>query len=215
MRSILLVDDHAVVRNGLKQILVEHLDLVVFGEANDAIEAMQQVRKQDWSLVILDIRLPGRSGVDVLKQIKSEKPQLPVLIVSSYPESQYAVRLIQVGAAGYITKDAEESEIVKAVKTAAAGGRYINAVVGGLLANSISRNFSNEDDSTLYESLSNREYQIFLELASGKRAKDIADKLQVSAKTVATHRSRLMQKMGFSNNAELTLYANKSGLLLE
>ena len=214
MSSILLVDDHAVVRNGLKQMLIEHLGLVVFGEANDAIEAIRQVRSEDWSLVILDIRLPSRSGVEVLKQIKSEKPLLPVLILSIYPESQYAVRLIQLGAAGYVSKDAEEAEIVKAVKTAAAGGRYINAVVGGLLANSISRNFSNEDDSTLYESLSNREYQIFLELASGKRAKDIAEKLHVSAKTVATHRSRLMQKMGFSNNAELTLYANKLGLLL-
>lgn len=214
MSSILLVDDHAVVRNGLKQMLVEHLGLVAFGEANDAVEAMRQVRGQDWSLVILDIRLPGRSGVDVLKQIKSEKPQLPVLILSSYPESQYAVRLIQAGAAGYISKDAEESEIGKAVKIAAAGGRYINEVVGALLANSISRNLSNEDDSSLYESLSDREYQIFLELASGKRAKDIAEKLQVSAKTIATHRSRLMLKMGFSNNAELTLYANKSGLIL-
>ena len=121
----------------------------------------EQVRNQDWSLVILDIRLPGRSGVDVLKQIKSEKPHLPVLILSSYPESQYAVRLIQAGAAGYISKDAEESEIVKAVKTAAAGGRYINEIVGGLLANSMSRSFSNEDDFSLYESLSDREYQIF------------------------------------------------------
>ena len=214
MSSILLVDDHAVVRNGLKQMLIEHLGLVVFGEANDAIEAMRQVRSEDWSLVILDIRLPGRSGVDVLKQIKSEKPLLPVLILSSYPESQYAVRLIQAGAAGYISKDAEESEVVKAVKTAAAGGRYINEIVGGLLASSMSRSFSSEDDFSLYESLSDREYQIFLELASGKRAKDIAEKLQVSAKTIATHRSRLMLKMGFSNNAELTLYANKSGLLL-
>lgn len=214
MAPILLVDDHAVVRNGLKQMLIENLGLVVVGEANDAIEAMRQVRSQDWSLVILDIRLPGRSGVDVLKQIKSEKPHLPVLILSSYPESQYAVRLIQSGAAGYISKDAEESEIVKAVKTAAAGGRYINEIVGGLLANNISRSFSNEDDFSLYESLSDREYQIFLELASGKRAKDIAEKLQVSAKTIATHRSRLMQKMGFSTNAELTLYASKSGLLL-
>lgn len=214
MAPILLVDDHAVVRNGLKQMLIENLGLVVVGEANDAIDAMRQVRSQDWSLVILDIRLPGRSGVDVLKQIKSEKPHLPVLILSSYPESQYAVRLIQSGAAGYISKDAEESEIVKAVKTAAAGGRYINEIVGGLLANSMSRSFSSEDDFSLYESLSDREYQIFLELASGKRAKDIAEKLQVSAKTIATHRSRLMLKMGFSNNAELTLYANKSGLLL-
>lgn len=214
MAPILLVDDHAVVRNGLKQMLIENLGLVVVGEANDAIEAMRQVRGQDWSLVILDIRLPGRSGVDVLKQIKSEKPHLPVLILSSYPESQYAVRLIQSGAAGYVSKDAEESEIVKAVKTAAAGGRYINEIVGGLLANNISRSFSNEDDFSLYESLSDREYQIFLELASGKRAKDIAEKLQVSAKTIATHRSRLMQKMGFSTNAELTLYASKSGLLL-
>ena len=214
MSSILLVDDHAVVRNGLKQMLIEHLDLVVLGEANDAIEAMQQIRNQDWGLVILDIRLPGRSGVDVLKQIKSEKPHLPVLILSSYPESQYAVRLIQAGAAGYISKDAEEIEIIKAVKTAAAGGRYINEIVGGLLANSMSRSFSHKDDLSLYESLSDREYQVFLELASGKRAKDIAEKLQVSAKTIATHRSRLMQKMGFSTNAELTLYANRSGLLL-
>ena len=214
MSSILLVEDHAVVRNGLKQMLIENLDLVVLAEANDAIEAMQQVRKQDWDLVVLDIRLPGRSGVDVLKQIKSENPHLPVLILSSYPESQYAVRLIQAGAAGYISKDAEETEIIKAVKTAAAGGRYINEIVGGLLANTMSRSFSNADDLSLYESLSDREYQIFLELASGKRAKDIAEKLQVSAKTVATHRSRLMQKMGFSTNAELILYANKSGLLL-
>ena len=214
MSSILLVEDHAVVRNGLKQMLIENLDLVVLAEANDAIEAMQQVRKQDWDLVVLDIRLPGRSGVDVLKQIKSEKPHLPVLILSSYPESQYAVRLIQAGAAGYISKDAEETEIIKAVKTAAAGGRYINEIVGGLLANTMSRSFSNADDLSLYESLSDREYQIFLELASGKRAKDIAEKLQVSAKTVATHRSRLMQKMGFSTNAELILYANNSGLLL-
>ena len=214
MSSILLVEDHAVVRNGLKQMLIENLDLVVLAEANDAIEAMQQVRKQDWDLVVLDIRLPGRSGVDVLKQIKSEKPHLPVLILSSYPESQYAVRLIQAGAAGYISKDAEETEIIKAVKTAAAGGRYINEIVGGLLANTMSRSFSNADDLSLYESLSDREYQIFLELASGKRAKDIAEKLQVSAKTVATHRSRLMQKIGFSTNAELILYANKSGLLL-
>jgi len=214
MSSILLVDDHAVVRNGLKQMHMEHLGSVIFGEANDAIDAMRQVRHQDWGLVVLDIRLPGRSGVDVLKQIKSEKPHLPVLILSSYPESQYAVRLIQAGAAGYISKDAEESEIIKAVKTAAAGGRYINEIVGGLLANSMSRSFSSEDDFSLYESLSDREYQIFLELASGKRAKDIAGKLQVSAKTIATHRSRLMLKMGFSNNAELTLYANKSGLLL-
>ena len=214
MSSILLVDDHAVVRNGLKQMLIEHLGSVVLGEANDAIEAMQQVRKQDWGLVVLDIRLPGRSGVDVLKQIKSEKPHLPVLILSSYPESQYAVRLIQAGAAGYISKDSEETEIIKAVKTAAAGGSYINDIVGGLLANTMSRSFSNADDLSLYESLSDREYQIFLELASGKRAKDIAEKLQVSAKTVATHRSRLMQKMGFSTNAELILYANKSGLLL-
>ena len=214
MSSILLVDDHAVVRNGLKQMLIENLGSLVLGEANDAIEAMQQVRKQDWGLVLLDIRLPGRSGVDVLKQIKSEKPHLPVLILSSYPESQYAVRLIQAGAAGYISKDAEEKEIIKAVKSATAGGRYINEIVGGLLANTMSRSFSNADDLSLYESLSDREYQIFLELASGKRAKDIAEKLQVSAKTVATHRSRLMQKMGFSTNAELILYANKSGLLL-
>lgn len=212
MLKVLLVDDHAVVRNGIKQIITDAFDLVEIGEAADELEALQLVAAQYWDLVMLDIRLPGRSGVDVLKKIKSEKPKLPVLILSTYPESQYAVRLIHAGAAGYLSKDAEESDIVKAIQLASKGSRYISSTVGELLANHINNNVSDDED-TQHTMLSDREFQIFLELAAGARTTDIADKLRVSSKTVTTHRSRILQKMGLKNNAELTLYASRTGLI--
>jgi len=208
---ILLVDDHAVVRNGMKQILQDICDPSEIGEAADAREALAAVKASQWDLVFLDIRLPGRSGVEVLQQIKLSRPSLPVLIFSTYPESQYAVRLIKAGASGYLTKDAEEEEICNAVQQAVAGRRYISPVVGELLA----RQFDsprNDNEVPAHELLSNREYQIFLELASGVRPVDIADKFKISAKTVATHRTRILQKMGLSNNAELTLYAYRHNL---
>jgi len=208
---ILLVDDHAVVRSGMKQILQEICGPVEIGEAADAGEALASVRSADWDLVFLDIRLPGRSGVEVLHQIKASKPGLPVLILSTYPESQYAVRLIRAGAAGYLTKDAEEEEIRAAVKQAVAGRRYISPEVGELLAGQFDRAGA-AGDTPVHESLSDREYQIFLELASGVRPVDIAEKYKISAKTVATHRSRVLQKMGLSNNAEMTLYAYRHNL---
>jgi two-component system invasion response regulator UvrY len=211
MVRILLVDDHAVVRSGMTQILQDVCKDVEIGEAADAGEAMAQVRNHDWDLVFLDIRLPGRSGVDVLRQIKASKPRLPVLILSTYPESQYAVRLMRAGAAGYLTKDAEEEEIKTAVHQAISGHKYLSPVVGDLLLNQFDR-ARNGDDSPAHESLSDREYQIFLELAAGVRPVDIAGKLKVSAKTVATHRSRILQKMGLSNNAELTLHAYRYNL---
>ncbi len=214
MLRVLLIDDHAIVRNGMSQILETNFNSVEIGNAADANAAMDLVRKERWDLVLLDIRLPGRSGVDVLKQIQVEKPQLPVLIFSTYPESQYAVRLIHVGAAGYLTKDAEEAEILKAVRVAISGHKYISEVVGELLANHVNRNLTG-DEGSQHDALSNREYQIFLELAAGNRATDIANKLQVSAKTVTTHRARILQKMGFTNNAELTLYASQKGLIFQ
>ncbi len=213
MLRVLLVDDHAVVRNGMRQILQNNLESVETGEASDANATIIKIRNSHWDLVLLDIRLPGRSGVDVLKQIKTEKPQLPVLILSTYPESQYAVRLIHAGAAGYLNKDAEEEEILKAIRLAISGHKYISEIVGELLANHVNRNISDQEGS-LHDALSNREYQIFLELASGIGPKEIANKLQLSAKTVTTYRARILQKMGFTNNAELILYANHKRLIL-
>ena len=211
MLRILLVDDHAVVRSGMKQILQDVCGDVEIGEAGTAAEAIAAVQASDWTLVFLDIRLPDRSGVDVLRQIRSLKPNLPVLILSTYSESQYAVRLIRAGAAGYLTKDAEEEEIATAVAQAVAGRKYISPEVGELLASQFG--VANRDSGTpAHETLSDREYQIFLELAAGVRPVDIAKKFNVSAKTVATHRSRILQKMGLSNNAELTLYAYRHDL---
>lgn len=210
MMRILLVDDHAVVRSGMRQMLQDILRAVDIGEAGNAGDALSQVRGSDWDLVFLDIRLPGRSGVDVLHQIKAHKPKLPVLILSNHPESQYAVRLIRAGAAGYLNKDADENEIASAVQQAKTGHKYISPVVGELLAAEI--DLAGDDESPRHEKLSDREYQIFLELAAGTRSKDIAEKYKVSAKTVATHRARILQKMGLSNNAELTLYAYRHDL---
>lgn len=207
---ILLVDDHAVVRSGMKQMLADNLGDVEIGEAADAGEAIEAVRNADWDIVFLDIRLPGRSGVEVLHHVKATNPGLPVLILSTYPESQYAVRLIRAGAAGYLNKDAEEEEICRAVKLALAGRKYISTEVGELLAGQFGKNA--DADAPPHELLSDREYQVFLELAFGSRPVDIADKYKISAKTVATHRSRILEKMGLSNNAELTLYAYRHNL---
>ena len=207
---ILLVDDHAVVRSGMRQMLVENFSNVQIGEAADAREAIEAVRNEDWDVMFLDIRLPGRSGVEVLQQVKATNPGLPVLILSTYPESQYAVRLIRAGAAGYLSKDAEEEEICRAVKQAMAGRKYISAEVGELLAGQFNKR--GDADTPPHELLSDREYEVFLELAAGARPVDIAGKYKISAKTVATHRSRILEKMGLANNAELTLYAYRHDL---
>ena len=207
---ILLVDDHAIVRSGMRQMLIENFGDIDIGEAADAGEAIAAVRNEDWDVMFLDIRLPGRSGVEVLQQAKTENPGLPVLILSTYPEAQYAVRLIRAGAAGYLSKDAEEEEICRAVKLVMAGRKYISAEVGELLAGQFNK--VADADTPPHERLSDREYQIFLELASGARPVDIAVKYKISAKTVATHRSRILEKMGLSNNADLTLYAYRHNL---
>ena len=207
---ILLVDDHAVVRSGMKQMLADNFGEIDIGEAADASEAIAAVRNEDWDVMFLDIRLPGRTGVEVLSEVKATNPGLPVLVLSTYPESQYAVRLIRAGAAGYLNKDADEEEICRAVKQAVAGRKYISAEVGELLAGQFDR--AADPDTPPHELLSDREYQVFLELALGARPVDIAAKYKISAKTVATHRSRILEKMGLSNNAELTLYAYRHNL---
>jgi len=213
MLRILLVDDHSVVRAGIRQILQEADFPVDISEAADAATALKMIRQQDWDLVLLDIRLPDRSGVELLKLIKADKAKLPVLILSTYPESQYAVRLIHGGAAGYLSKDADDDEILNAVKIAAKGKRYLSAEVAELLANHISRGVQDDKIDCLHETLSDREYQVFLELAIGSGPNIIADKLNVSAKTITTHRARILQKMSFTNNAEIVLYANRHDLI--
>lgn len=209
--KILLVDDHAIVRAGLTQILHStnlNIDIV---ESSNATDAVKQFRQHHWDLVLLDIRLPERSGVELLQQFKHEKPKLPVLMMSSYPESQYAVRLIQTGAAGYLSKEADDEEIIDAIKTTTQGKKYLSPVVAELLANHLTK--GDDESSRKHELLSNREFQVFLELAAGLGPNEIAQKLKVSAKTITTHRARILQKMQMANNAEMTLYANRAGLI--
>ncbi len=213
MLKILLIDDHSVVRAGIRQILQEaDLSLEIF-EAADASSALKLIRQQSWNLVLLDIRLPDRNGVELLKLIKADNPKLPVLILSTYPESQYAVRLIHGGASGYLSKDADDEEILTAVKTALSGKRYLSHEVADLLASHISSGVQDDKIDCLHETLSDREYQVFLELAVGSGPNVIAEKLNVSAKTITTHRARILQKMGFTNNAEIVLYANRHDLI--
>lgn len=213
MLKILLVDDHSVVRAGIRQILLEADFEVAIKEAANAHQALKSVRAESFDLVLLDIRLPDRSGVELLKLFKAEIPKLPVLILSSYPESQYAVRLINSGAAGYLSKDADDVEILNAVKLASKGRKYLSPIVAELLAEYVAKDHTQNTPDTMHEALSNREYQVFLELATGSGPNSIADKLNVSAKTVTTHRARILQKMELNNNAEIVLYAFQHNLI--
>jgi DNA-binding NarL/FixJ family response regulator len=207
--KIMLVDDHAVVRQGLKQILVEAFNDGIFGEAQNAAEALSLARQQVWDIMVLDLTLPGESGLDVLKQIRHDYPQLPVLILSMHPENQYAVRTIKAGAAGYLTKESAPEELVQAIRKIQSGGKYISDSVAEKLAIHVVA----DDDKPPHERLSDREYQIMCMIASGKEVKQIADELSLSVKTVSTYRTRLLEKMSMQTNAELTYYAISNQLV--
>lgn len=209
MIEILIVDDHAVVRTGLRQILSEISDMTVTDEACDAREALDKIRTNNYSVVVLDIALPGKSGLDALKEIKSERPELPVLILSMYPEDQYAIRVLKSGAAGYMTKESAPEELVKAVRTVAGGKKYISPSVAERLASHL--DFAGKKE--LHEMLSDREYQVLCMIASGKPPGEIAQKLSLSVKTISTYRSRILEKMNLNNNAELTTYAIQKRLI--
>ncbi len=203
MIRILIADDHAIIRQGLKQILDESGEMSVTAEAANGGEALHKLREGEYDVVLLDISMPGKSGIEVLKQIKEEKPKLPVLILSIYPEDQYAVRLLKAGAAGYLTKESAPEELVKAVRRVAAGKKHISPAVAEMLADGI----GSEASQAPHEILSDREYQIFLLLAAAKTVSEIADKLALSVKTVSTYRHRILEKMHLRNNAELMHYA--------
>lgn len=205
---VLIVDDHSLVREGLKQTLKESDLPVVFGEATSGQEALSMARSGNWDLVVLDISLPDRSGLDVLKQIKNYYPKLPVLVLTMHAEEQYAVRVLRAGAAGYITKDSPPSEVTAAVKKVVSGGRYVSPS----LAEKLVFDMGGMRERP-HESLSDREFQVFCMLASGERIKDIAEKLCLSVKTVSSHRARILTKMRMRNNAQLVQYALENKLI--
>lgn len=209
MVKILLADDHAVVRWGLKQILSEEPDLKVFGQASNARQVMKSVAENDWDIVILDITMPDRSGLEVLKELKKIRPDLPVLVLSIHPEDQYAVRVLKAGASGYMNKETAPEELIKAVRKVVGGGKYVSPYMAEKLAFDMEAGV----ERPLHETLSDREYQVTCMLASGKTVREIADELYLSEKTVSTYRARIMRKMRMKTNAELIRYAIKNQLV--
>lgn len=206
---ILIVDDHAIVREGLKQILAEVDDIQVAGEADCASAALRAARQAAYDLVLMDISMPDRSGLETLELLKKEHPDLPVLMLSMHRETQYAVRALKTGAAGYLNKQSAPAQLIDAIRMVAAGKKYISAEVAQELASQV----SGERDSLPHESLSNREYQTLCLIASGLPVSAIAEQLSLSVKTISMYRARLLKKMQLKNNAELTHYAIKQGLV--
>jgi two-component system invasion response regulator UvrY len=208
MIKILVADDHAIVREGLKQIVRETADMEVAGEAADGGAVMKLVSGEDWDVILLDIGMPGRSGIDILKEVKTVKPEIPVLMLSMYPEEQYAVRALKAGASGYLTKESVPNELISAIRKVSAGGKYVSTS----LAEKLAYDLVADGEKPLHEALSDREYQVLCMIAGGETVKDIADKLSLSIKTISTYRSRVLEKMRMKNNAELMHYAIKHNL---
>lgn len=203
MIRVIIADDHAAVRRGVKDILADEADMEIGAEASTSQELLELVRKQAWDAVVLDISLPGRSGLEVLSELKQERPSLPVLVHTMHAEDQFAVRALRAGAAGYLTKDSPPTELVKALRKIVAGGKYVGQSLAEKLAGNVDANI----DRAPHEALSDREFQILRLLASGKTVSAIADELSLSVKTISTYRSRILGKMKMKNNAELMRYA--------
>jgi two-component system, NarL family, invasion response regulator UvrY len=209
MIRIALVDDHAMVRAGLRQFFSDHDDLEVVAEAANGREAMELARKEDIDVMVMDISMPDQSGVDVLKAIKLRWPDLPVLILSSFPETHYATTLLRQGASGYLNKDCDPQDIVGAIRTVHRGRKYISPGVAELLADGL----GGGAEGPPHEQLSDRELQVFLRLAKGEVVGQIAQSMSLSVKTVSTYRTRVMEKMKLESNSDLTYYALKNGLI--
>ncbi len=207
--KILIADDHPVVRHGLRLLLEAQPDVTRVGEAGSAADTLEALRGEDWSVLVLDLDLPDRSGFEVLQDAKSRWPKLPVLILSIHPENIMAVRLLKSGASGYLNKESAPAELVQAIRRIAGGGRYVSPTLAQLLAEQIGADAAQEP----HERLSAREFQVFRLIASGKPVGEIADHLHLSANTVSTYRARILEKMGLANNAELMRYAAERGLL--
>jgi two-component system, NarL family, invasion response regulator UvrY len=210
MIKVGIVDDHAIVRSGLRQFLSEHVDVRVTGEANNGREALELARTGEVDVMLMDISMPDQSGVDALQAIKGRFPDLQVLILSGFPETHYATTLLRQGASGYLNKECDPDEIVNAIRTVYRGRRYISPVVAELLADSA---VGGVVDRPAHESLSERELQVFLRLAKGETIGQMAEKMFLSVKTVSTYRTRVLEKLKLSGNSEMTYYALKNGLI--
>lgn len=209
MIRVLIADDHQIVRAGLRQFIADEPDIRVEGEAASGDEVMTRLREMEFDVVVLDISMPERNGIDVLKLLRQRHPDLPVLILSTYPEDQYAINLIRAGASGYLTKESAPDDLVKAIRTVAQGRRYVSPTVADLLIGGLDK----PTDQALHQTLSKREFQIFCKLSRGQSVSVIAEQLFLSVKTVSTYRSRILEKMGMKTNADLTYYAIKNGLV--
>jgi DNA-binding NarL/FixJ family response regulator len=207
--KILIADDHPIVRAGFKQVISDMPDMLVADEASNGQEVLQLIGKKDYDLVLLDISMPGRSGLEILKDLKSEKPKLPVLILSIYPEEQYAIRALRAGASGYMTKASAPNELILAIRKISEGGKYISAS----LAEKLAYYLDGDAAKPPHETLSDREYQVMLMIASGKTVTEIANELCLSVKTISTYRTHILEKMKMKNNAEITLYAVQNKLV--
>jgi DNA-binding NarL/FixJ family response regulator len=206
---ILLADDHPVVRHGLRQILTDAIPEADLGEACDARETIQLYSEARWDTVVLDLSMPGSSGLELLKDLRQLDSRTPIIVLSLYPESQYAVRALRAGAAGYLTKECAPSDLIAAIRRAASGGKYISSSI----AERLLRGSEPSSDGNPHEKLSDREYEVLTLIASGKTVKEVAEQLLLSVKTVSTYRTRVLEKMQMKTNAELTYYAVKSGLV--
>jgi len=209
MIEVLIADDHTIVREGLKKILAETADIIATGEASNGQEVLSKIRTHRYDVVLLDISLPGRSGLDVLKQIKSEQPKLPILVLSMYPEEQYGVRVLRAGASGYLTKESAPDELIGAIRRVSTGRKYISPS----LAERLAYNLGIDSEKQPHETLSDREYEVLCMIAAGKTVKEIANEMSLSVKTISTYRARILEKMNMKTNAELTHYAIQNGLL--
>jgi DNA-binding NarL/FixJ family response regulator len=209
MKNILLVDDHSIVRQGLKNLIDLEAGLQVSGEASSGVEAIKMVRANQYDIVVLDISMPDKNGIDTLHDLKRIAPDLPILILSGYAEEQYALNLMRSGCKGYLSKDADADEIIKAIRTIANGRRYISAELAELMTEEL----SHPSNKLLHEMLSKREFQVFLKLAAGLSPTDIAEELHISIKTVSTYRTRILEKMSLKTNADLIYYAIKNNLV--
>jgi two-component system invasion response regulator UvrY len=209
MIRILIADDHPIVLRGLKQILSEEKDIAAIGEAHNSQQVLELVKKKDWDMVVLDITMPGRGGVEILKELKKERPRLPVLVLSMHPEEQYGVRALKAGAAGYMTKENAPENLINAIRRILSGGKYISPALADILASDLQK----ESPDPRHKSLSDREYQVMIMIASGKSLREIAQELSLSVKTISTYRARILEKMGMKNNSQLIYYAIQNRLL--
>ena len=209
MISVLISDDHAIVRRGLKEILLRELPGAVCGEAENAQQVLDEIQKQHWDLVILDVTMPGPSGIDVLRDVKRLHPKLPVLVLSMHPEDQYGKRVLKAGASGYMNKDVAPDELIKAIRKVLAGGRYVSPALAEKLAGELGE----DSGRPIHEKLSDREFEVLRMIASGRTVSEIADQLHLSVTTVSTYRARILDKMNLTTTAELMHYGLRNHLV--